>query len=126
MCIPRDYVAIFGYGSLVNPETRYPGTAARPFRIRDWRRGWRHCVERKNGKVCMLTISRHPKMEVAGALVRERRDNLASIDAREEKYRRLHLRGIGKQPVILSEPGEFVVFTYTSTPSAARLGSREF
>lgn len=99
-----DWIHYFGYGSLVNRETRPADEHAQPARLNGWQRVWDHRVTDPNrGKPCTsLSIEPGPGLVVQagqevvpagidGVLVRLPREQLPQLDAREAGYDRLSL-----------------------------------
>ncbi len=83
-------VAYFGYGSLVNRAThRTEIVHAVPARLRGWRRMWRPRPDMPGFPAALLSIRRDPDFICDGLLVFDRAENLAAVDAREARYRRL-------------------------------------
>lgn len=83
-------VAYFGYGSLVNRAThRTEIVAAMPARLRGWRRKWRPRPDIPGFPAALLTITPEKGAVCEGLLVLDRVENLAAVDAREARYRRL-------------------------------------
>ena len=87
----NDMIFYFGYGSLVNGDTRAPGGIAVAGRLSGWVREWRIAGPTAYGGVCSLTVRPEPGAEVAGVMVREHRDGLAALDEREWRYERCDL-----------------------------------
>ncbi len=86
-------IAYFGYGSLVNRAThRTSIVAAFPGRLRGWRRAWRPRPDMPGFPAALLTVRPVPDGIVDGLLVFDLVDNLAAVDAREARYRRVELR----------------------------------
>lgn len=89
-----EIVAYFGYGSLVNRAThRTEIVAARPCRLRGWRRFWRPRPDMpfnpaQATPVSLLTVRRVADSWIDGLLVFDRTENLPAIDAREAHYER--------------------------------------
>ncbi|PTW60915.1 hypothetical protein C8N35_10396 [Breoghania corrubedonensis] len=119
-----DTIFYFGYGSLVNNDTRAPGGVAVPGRLSGWVREWRISGPTAYGGVCSLTVRPEPGAEVAGVMVREHRDGLAALDEREWRYERCDLaegafRGDAETP--LEVPG----FVYTARAEHYRWGDAD-
>lgn len=92
----------FGYGSLINDQTRPPALMAQNAVLHGWRREWRvtgalsasWVAKHKGGakhKVCALSVRPDPTCSIAGVLVEEPMKNLASLDEREVRYQRLRV-----------------------------------
>ena len=85
-------VGYFGYGSLVNAAThRTAIVEALPARLKGWRRCWRPRPDMPGFPAALLTVRRDPEAVCDGLLVIDRAENLAAVDAREARYRRLPL-----------------------------------
>lgn len=90
------YVAYFGYGSLINRDThRTVIVDAVPARLEGWRRMWRPRPDMPGFPAALLSVRRQAGAGCDGLLVIDRAENLAAVDAREGRYRR-----------VLLEPGE--------------------
>jgi 3-deoxy-7-phosphoheptulonate synthase len=86
-------VAYFGYGSLVCRAThRTEIVAAVPARLGGWRRLWRPRPDMPGFPAALLTVRPEPGAGCDGLLVFDRAENLAAIDARETRYRRVALK----------------------------------
>ncbi|ASJ72910.1 gamma-glutamylcyclotransferase family protein [Granulosicoccus antarcticus] len=88
-----DWILYFGYGSLVNRNTRPAGEVAHSARLRGWQRVWDHRVTDPNrDKQCTsLSIEPAPGMAIEGVVVRLEADGLPQLDERESGYDRLCL-----------------------------------
>jgi|APThiThiocy_cv2_1041547.scaffolds.fasta_scaffold00163_136 hypothetical protein len=85
-------VAYFGYGSLVNRATlRTDIVDMVPARLVGWRRCWRPRPDMPGFPAALLTVRREPGACCDGVLILDRAENLASVDAREARYRRIPL-----------------------------------
>lgn len=85
-------VAYFGYGSLVNRAThRTAIVEAMPARLAGWRRFWRARPDMPGFPAALLTVRPEADAACDGLLVVDRADNLAAVDAREARYRRVRL-----------------------------------
>jgi hypothetical protein len=83
-------VAYFGYGSLVNKAThRTEIVDSFPARLVGWRRCWRPRPDMPGFPAALLTVRREEAAFCDGLLVVDRLENLAAVDAREARYRRL-------------------------------------
>ncbi|HWX83086.1 MAG TPA: gamma-glutamylcyclotransferase family protein [Xanthobacteraceae bacterium] len=119
-----NHSELFGYGSLVNELTLAKKLNARPGRLDNWVREWKHCVEAPFGRVCALTIAREDKVSIQGVYITCPDAEFAELDKREIGYQREILRlDDVKEPI---PTGTTAVVAYTSTPSAYRPGSPEF
>jgi hypothetical protein len=89
-----EIIAYFGYGSLVNRAThRTEIVAARPCRLKGWRRFWRPRPDMpfnpaQATPVSLLTVRRVADSWIDGLLVFDRAENLPSLDEREAHYER--------------------------------------
>lgn len=87
-----DLVAYFGYGSLINAAThRTAIVAAMPARLLGWRRHWRPRPDMPGFPAALLSVRRQAGAGCDGLLVFDRAENLAAVDAREARYRRVEL-----------------------------------
>lgn len=87
-----DFVAYFGYGSLVNRATHRTAIVdAIPARLLGWRRMWRPRPDMPGFPAALLTIGPEPGSSCDGLLVVDRAENLAAVDEREARYRRVAL-----------------------------------
>ena len=107
-----DDICYFGYGSLVNRETRPPEELAAPARLRGWQRVWGHRVAPRENRppACSLSIEpnvpsgvlREPdasagepgELGIDGVLVRLPLEALPVLDRRESGYDRLTLPAV--------------------------------
>jgi len=81
--------AFFGYGSLVNRRTHaYP--AARPARLRGWRRVWCDLPTRREA---FLSVEPAAESEISGLVAEVPQGDWAALDQREAGYRRLPING---------------------------------
>jgi hypothetical protein len=86
------FVAYFGYGSLVNRATlRTDIVEIVPARLLGWRRCWRPRPDMPGFPAALLTVRREPDAVCDGVLIVDRAANLAAVDAREARYRRVRL-----------------------------------
>ncbi|MDJ0932708.1 gamma-glutamylcyclotransferase [Breoghania sp.] len=119
-----DTILYFGYGSLVNDDTRAPDSVAVPGRVSGWVREWRIAGPTSYGGVCSLSVRPQEGAEIAGLMVREPRHGLARLDEREWRCERRDLadgafRADSGQPT--REPG----FIYTARPEHHRWGNAD-
>jgi hypothetical protein len=85
-------IAYFGYGSLVNRATlRTDIVDIIPARLVGWRRIWRPRPDMPGFPAALLTVRREPGSVCDGVLIVDRAENLAAVDAREARYRRVRL-----------------------------------
>lgn len=85
-------VAYFGYGSLVNRATHRTAILhAVPARLKGWRRIWRPRPDMPGFPAALLSVRPEPTAFCDGLVVLDRAENLAAVDAREARYRRLAL-----------------------------------
>jgi hypothetical protein len=88
----RGLVAYFGYGSLVNRTTlRTAIVDFIPARLKGWRRHWRPRPDMPGFPAALLTVRRDQHAICDGVLIVDRAENLAAVDAREARYRRVAL-----------------------------------
>lgn len=96
ICMASDWISYFGYGSLVNRDTRPVDEVAHVARLRGWQRVWEHRVTgTSEGRHC-TSLSVEPEAElgntgIEGVVVRLPRSQLAQLDEREAGYERLEL-----------------------------------
>ncbi|MBO6726461.1 MAG: gamma-glutamylcyclotransferase [Rhizobiaceae bacterium] len=87
-----DHVAYFGYGSLVNRATlRTQIVSAVPARLLGWRRRWRPRPDMPGFPAALLTVEAAEGEGCDGLLVFDRPENLAAVDEREARYRRVDI-----------------------------------
>lgn len=99
-----DWIHYFGYGSLVNRQTRPAHERAHSARLNGWQRVWDHRVtDPHRGKKCTslsiepvvslvnATVSEPVSVGIAGVVVRLPLSELPVLDAREAGYERLSL-----------------------------------
>lgn len=86
----NNHVGYFGYGSLINRAThRTEIVSAVPARLSGWRRMWRPRPDMPGFPAALLTVRRDPGSACDGLLVIDRAENLAAVDLREARYRRV-------------------------------------
>lgn len=103
MAAPAPLVGYFGYGSLVNVAThRTTIVEAIPARLKGWRRCWRPRPDMPGFPAALLTVRRDPDAVCDGLLVIDRAENLAAVDAREARYRRLPLTAAELETAVLA------------------------
>lgn len=94
---PSEWVAYFGYGSLVNDKTRNAESFGMPGRLKGFRRHWsiwKASLEREAfglGGIAALSVSPQRDAYIDGLLIFDRKDHLPNVDKREAQYDRLHL-----------------------------------
>lgn len=91
-----DWISYFGYGSLVNRDTRPPHEVAEPARLRGWQRVWEHRTVNSSVHGGCTSLSIRPDTDSAdgfieGVIVKLPRAHLAQLDEREAGYERLEL-----------------------------------
>jgi hypothetical protein len=85
-----ELVAYFGYGSLVNRGThRTEIVHAVAARLIGWRRCWRPRPDMPGFPAALLTVREEEGFVCDGLLIFDHARNLAAIDAREARYRRV-------------------------------------
>lgn len=109
-------VAYFGYGSLVNRAThRTEIVHAMPARLRGWRRIWRPRPDMPGFPAALLSIRPDPGAVCEGLLVFDRVENLAAVDERERRYRRLPV-AIETLETVEPVPHDVPVYVYEADP----------
>lgn len=93
-----DFIAVFGYGSLVNAATLPVGTLSIPGRLTGFRRAWRIAGNTPIGRTCGLTVEPCPRTTLQGTLVITPRSGLPDLDSREWRYDRHSLDDDAFQP----------------------------
>lgn len=88
-----DWILYFGYGSLVNRNTRPAEEIAHSARLKGWQRVWDHRVSDpyRDKRCTSLSIEPSPEVAVEGVIVRLDLDKLPQLDEREAGYDRLVL-----------------------------------
>ena len=83
----------FGYGSLVNRDTRPSGEGFAPGIIAGWQRRWAHRVVGAQAHVgfSVLTVEPAPAVDIEGVLVPISLTDLPHLDRREKGYERRSL-----------------------------------
>ncbi len=123
-----NWIHYFGYGSLVNRDTRPVDEAASSARLNGWGRVWEHRVRDPNReKLCTsLSIEALPANEpsgIDGVIVRIPEHQLAQLDKREAGYERLALPAAN-----FELPDDFdgdVIMVYRSLPANRVLADKE-
>ena len=119
-----SYVSYFGYGSLVNRDTRPPGEIAINATLNGWRRVWDHRVATTRERHACTSLSIEPaENAIDGVLVRIPESNLPALDARESGYRRLQLNASN----FTHPPGvtDTIIHVYQSLDSNRHLADDE-
>ncbi|MBO6902830.1 MAG: gamma-glutamylcyclotransferase [Rhizobiaceae bacterium] len=107
-------VAYFGYGSLVNRATlRTRIVSAVPARLRGWRRLWRTRPDMPGFPAALLTVEAAEGEGCDGLLVFDRVENLAAVDLREARYRRVAI-GRGAIETEAPLPADFEAYVYVA------------
>ncbi|WP_319531426.1 gamma-glutamylcyclotransferase family protein [uncultured Cohaesibacter sp.] len=94
---PHEWVGYFGYGSLVNDDTRNPESFGFAGRLKGYRRRWsiwRSSEERRAfgfGGTAALSVEADPDAYCDGLLVFDHKDHLPKVDERESMYDRVPL-----------------------------------
>ncbi len=117
---PEPIIAYFGYGSLVNRATlRTDYLRAAPARLVGWRRSWRPRPDMPGFPAALLTVRPQEGCGCDGLLVFDRASNLAAVDAREARYRRIRLCA---QDIRCSEPlpAGCALFVYVADETTPR------
>jgi hypothetical protein len=110
----RAVVAYFGYGSLVNRAThRTDIVDAIPARLRGWRRCWRPRPDMPGFPAALLTVREEEGAFCDGLLVVDNAANLAAVDAREARYRRVALP-LETLETARPVPSDLPVFVYVA------------
>ena len=92
---PQDWVGYFGYGSLVNDDTRNAESFGFAGRLRGYRRRWsiwRASEERRAfgfGGVAALSVTPSRDAFCDGLLIFDRKEHLPHVDEREAMYDRV-------------------------------------
>jgi len=96
MCKTSDWIYYFGYGSLVNRDTRPTGEFAVSARLFGWRRVWGHRTSDSERELQGTSLSIDPLASpdagaIDGVIARMPATDLAILDERETGYERLEL-----------------------------------
>jgi hypothetical protein len=109
-------VAYFGYGSLVNRSTlRTDIVGIVAARLLGWRRCWRPRPDMPGFPAALLTVRREPGAVCDGVLIVDRAENLAAVDAREARYRRVRLEKAEIETSAIFD-GEPPTYVYEAEP----------
>ena len=98
LAAPDEWVAYFGYGSLVNDKTRNEDSFGIAVRLRGYRRHWSiwdASPQRKSmGLLGAVALSVTPSADAFcdGLLVFDRKDHLPEVDLREAHYSRVSIK----------------------------------
>jgi hypothetical protein len=110
------FVAYFGYGSLVNRATlRTDIVDIVPARLVGWRRIWRPRPDMPGFPAALLTVRREPGIVCDGVLIIDRAENLAAVDEREARYRRV-LLGPQELEIYRAHEGAVPAYVYEADP----------
>ncbi|TLP43371.1 gamma-glutamylcyclotransferase [Cohaesibacter sp. CAU 1516] len=94
---PQEWVGYFGYGSLVNDDTRNAESFGFAGRLKGYRRRWSiwsASAERRAfgfGGVAALSVTANAQSLCDGLLIFDRKDHLPKVDEREAMYDRVKL-----------------------------------
>ncbi|MFK7860693.1 MAG: gamma-glutamylcyclotransferase family protein [Granulosicoccus sp.] len=87
-----QWINYFGYGSLVNRDTRPKEEQAINVTLKRWRRVWNHRVTNSDARQACTSLSVEPaEGNIDGVLVRIPVSELDALDAREFGYERMSL-----------------------------------
>lgn len=91
-----DWICYFGYGSLVNRDTRPAGEVAHAARLWGWQRVWEHRVAGSPSRQSCTSLSIEPdagpaSSSIEGMVVSMPCAHLSQLDEREAGYERLEL-----------------------------------
>jgi len=90
LLMSSQWIYYFGYGSLVNRDTRPQDEEAMNVTLKGWRRVWNHRVSNSDVRTGCTSLNVEPAQgSIAGVLVRIRRAELDGLDAREYGYDRI-------------------------------------
>jgi len=90
--MPPEWINYFGYGSLVNRDTRPPHEMAINVTLKGWQRVWNHRVTNTDERIACTSLSIEPaEGSIEGVLVRIARADLHALDERESGYERQEL-----------------------------------
>lgn len=131
--MPVRWISYFGYGSLVNRDTRPINEAATDVRLRGWRRVWSHRVGSTNERsTCCTSLTVEPIEEfpmsstdgIDGVLVKIKIDDLPALDLRESGYERVALSAACFDLPEGLETDEIMV--YRSLPHNRHMAERDY
>lgn len=120
-----DTISYFGYGSLVNCDTRVAGSVAVRGRLSGWVREWRIAGPTPRGGVCSLTVRPEAGTDIRGLMVREHRDGLVTLDKREWRYDRIDLGEGAFRPDVEAVPQDAAGFVYRAKDAHYRWGDED-
>lgn len=87
-----QWINYFGYGSLVNRDTRPEGEVATNVTLKGWGRVWNHRVTHTDRRKACTSLSIEPaEGSIDGVLVQIPISDLGVLDAREYGYERMSL-----------------------------------
>lgn len=120
-----EFLAVFGYGSLVNAATLPNGTKSIPGKLKGYQRAWRIAGDTPIGRVCGLTAEPNARASIQGTMILMPIEELPELDKREWRYNRHPLENGAFQPERKGEtiPGERIV--YLVKPEHERWGDRD-
>ena len=123
-----DWIYYFGYGSLVNRDTRPAGEFSEPATLKGWRRVWENrTADADRSQQCtslsIEALSQPTQGAIEGVIARMPVSELQQLDLREAGYNRLKL------PVDQFELSDLVdtqfVYVYQSEPQNRFLANQE-
>lgn len=114
----NQYVAYFGYGSLVNRATHQTAIVdAFPAQLKGWKRCWKPRADTSVFDVAILSVRPEPETVTEGLLVVDHLQNLPVIDERERNYRRVELnRDDFDTPIDVPDDCPIFVYEVPDTP----------
>lgn len=123
-----DWIYYFGYGSLVNRDTRPDGEFAESARLKGWQRVWEHRTADPDRQQQCTSLSIEPvdhsdSPGIEGVVARIPVSELPELDKRESGYERLKLSATDFDlPASISTDA---VFVYRSLPQNRHLANPE-
>ena len=121
-----DWIYYFGYGSLVNRDTRPDGEFAESARLKGWQRVWEHRTADSDRQQQCTSLSIEPEAHSDGAGIdgvvgRIKATELPELDKRESGYERLTLSASDFDlPASIQTES---VFVYRSLPNNRHLAN---
>jgi len=115
-----DWIYYFGYGSLVNRDTRPTVEFSKRARLNGWQRAWEHRTSdpERTQQCTSLSIERlQPDVSeggIDGVIARMKASDLAILDERESGYERMNIPAT--QFVLPDEISPQSVYVYRSLP----------